>query len=169
MSIYNCRSVFPFFFFLIKILIQCVFLFCCITPKISFSLHLLKRKKERSVKKAGGEALEKLETQLRERAETLGLSVEQKSKAMKQRDRKVSFTTQFLLFRKSLLAEPELEIFIGDSHICAFTCLRLIELNSLVSVFCTLKCTMEMLVLLRRWSLRLSTVLALLCLSIKTM
>ncbi|CAG11174.1 unnamed protein product, partial [Tetraodon nigroviridis] len=47
-------------------------------------LHLLKRKKERSVKKAGGEALEKLEAQLRERAETLGLSVEQKSKAMKQ-------------------------------------------------------------------------------------
>lgn len=64
----------------------------CITSKLSVSFYLLKWKKERSGKKAGGEALEKLEKQLRERAETLGLSVEQKSKAMKQRDRKVSFT-----------------------------------------------------------------------------
>lgn len=63
-----------------------------ITSKLSVSFYLLKWKKERSGKKAGGEALEKLEKQLRERAETLGLSVEQKSKAMKQRDRKVSFT-----------------------------------------------------------------------------
>ncbi|XP_056891364.1 histone PARylation factor 1 isoform X2 [Takifugu flavidus] len=52
-------------------------------------LHLLKRKKERDVKKAGAETLEKLEGQLRERAGTLGLSLDQKSKAMKQRDRKV--------------------------------------------------------------------------------
>lgn len=57
---------------------------------MSFSLHLLKRKKERGVKKAGAEAVGKLEAQLRERAEALGLSVEQKSKAMKQRDRKVT-------------------------------------------------------------------------------
>ncbi|TMS23021.1 Histone PARylation factor 1 [Larimichthys crocea] len=40
-------------------------------------------------KKAAGEALESLEAQLRDRAETLGLSLEQKTKGMKQRDKKV--------------------------------------------------------------------------------
>ncbi|KAI3352438.1 hypothetical protein L3Q82_005392 [Scortum barcoo] len=52
-------------------------------------LHLLKRRKERGVKKAGGDALDSLEAQLRDRAETLGLSLEQKTKGMKQRDKKV--------------------------------------------------------------------------------
>lgn len=62
-----------------------------------FSLHLLKRKKEKRVKKAGTKALDRLEAQLRERTETLGLSVEQKSKAMKQRDKKVRFKLGFCL------------------------------------------------------------------------
>uniref|UniRef100_A0A8D0AX86 Histone PARylation factor 1 n=1 Tax=Sander lucioperca TaxID=283035 RepID=A0A8D0AX86_SANLU len=52
-------------------------------------LYLLRRRKERGSKKAGGEALERLEAQLRDRAETLGLSLEQKTKGMKQRDKKV--------------------------------------------------------------------------------
>ncbi|XP_032399432.1 histone PARylation factor 1 [Etheostoma spectabile] len=52
-------------------------------------LCLLRRRKERGSKKAGGEALERLEAQLRDRAETLGLSLEQKTKDMKQRDKKV--------------------------------------------------------------------------------
>lgn len=78
-------------FFIINVLIvvECIFVLCCITFKISFSLHLSKRKKEKDVKKAGAETLEKLEGQLRERAGALGLSLDQKSKAMKQRDRKV--------------------------------------------------------------------------------
>lgn len=63
----------------------------------SFRLHLLRRKKETSSKKAGGEALESLEAQLRDRAKTLGLSLEQRSKAMKQRDKKVSFHNRILL------------------------------------------------------------------------
>ncbi|KAK1886671.1 cGMP-specific 3'5'-cyclic phosphodiesterase, partial [Dissostichus eleginoides] len=52
-------------------------------------LFLLKRRKERGSKKADGGALESLEAQLRDRAETLGLSLEQKTKGMKQRDKKV--------------------------------------------------------------------------------
>ncbi|XP_049901414.1 histone PARylation factor 1 [Epinephelus moara] len=52
-------------------------------------LYLLKRRKERGSKKEGGDALETLETKLRDRAETLGLSLEQKTKGMKQRDKKV--------------------------------------------------------------------------------
>ncbi|XP_040892357.1 histone PARylation factor 1 [Toxotes jaculatrix] len=52
-------------------------------------LHLLKKRKERGSKKGGGEALESLEAKLRDRAETLGLSLEQKTKGMKQRDKKV--------------------------------------------------------------------------------
>uniref|UniRef100_UPI0037E72BB6 histone PARylation factor 1 n=1 Tax=Semicossyphus pulcher TaxID=241346 RepID=UPI0037E72BB6 len=52
-------------------------------------LFLLKRRKERGSKKAEGGALESLEAQLRDRAEKLGLSLEQKTKAMKQRDKKV--------------------------------------------------------------------------------
>lgn len=55
------------------------------------SLYLLRRRKERGGKKAGGEALESLEAQLRDRAETLGLSLEQKTKAMKQRDKTVTY------------------------------------------------------------------------------
>lgn len=56
------------------------------------SLYLLKRRKERGGKKAEGESVESLETRLRDRAETLGLSLEQKTKGMKQRDKKVSCT-----------------------------------------------------------------------------
>lgn len=52
-------------------------------------LYLLKRRKERGSKKAEGEALESLEVQLRDRAEALGFSLEQKTKGMKQRDKKV--------------------------------------------------------------------------------
>ncbi|KAM8772052.1 histone PARylation factor 1 isoform 1-T1 [Acanthopagrus schlegelii] len=52
-------------------------------------LYLLKRRKERGGKKAEGESVESLETRLRDRAETLGLSLEQKTKGMKQRDKKV--------------------------------------------------------------------------------
>ncbi|XP_031697285.1 histone PARylation factor 1 [Anarrhichthys ocellatus] len=52
-------------------------------------LYLLRRRKERGSKKAGGDALDSLEAQLRDRAETLCLSLEQKTKAMKQRDKKV--------------------------------------------------------------------------------
>ncbi|XP_071360111.1 histone PARylation factor 1 [Trachinotus anak] len=52
-------------------------------------LCLLRKRKERGSKKTGGEASESLETKLRERAETLGLSLEQKTKGMKQRDKKV--------------------------------------------------------------------------------
>lgn len=68
---------------------------------MSFSLHLLKRKKERGVKQAGAEAVGRLEAQLRERAEALGLSVEQRSKAMKQRDRKVTLRKVFLSYKVS--------------------------------------------------------------------
>lgn len=57
----------------------------------SISLYLLRRRKERGGKKAGGEALEVLEAQLRDRADTLGLSLEQKTKAMKQRDKTVTY------------------------------------------------------------------------------
>ncbi|XP_059184883.1 histone PARylation factor 1 isoform X1 [Centropristis striata] len=49
--------------------------------------YLLKRRKEKGSKKA--EALESLEAKLRDRAEALGLSLEQKTKGMKQRDKKV--------------------------------------------------------------------------------
>lgn len=79
----------------VLIVVQYIFLLCCAMFKISFSLHLLKRKKERDVKKAGAETLEKLEGQLRERAGTLGLSLDQKSKAIKQRDRKVPIRKVF--------------------------------------------------------------------------
>lgn len=60
----------------------------------SLSLYLLRRKKEKGGKKAGGEALESLEAQLRGRAAKLGFSLEQKTKAMKQRDKKVTCTAQ---------------------------------------------------------------------------
>ncbi|KAF7665160.1 hypothetical protein LDENG_00152420 [Lucifuga dentata] len=52
-------------------------------------LYLLKRRKERRGQKSGGEALDKLETKLKDRAETLGFSLEQKTKSMKQRAKKV--------------------------------------------------------------------------------
>ncbi|XP_041789955.1 histone PARylation factor 1 [Chelmon rostratus] len=52
-------------------------------------LYLLRRRKEKGGKKAATEALESLEAQLKDRAETLGLSLEQKTKGMKQRDKKV--------------------------------------------------------------------------------
>ncbi|XP_077936143.1 histone PARylation factor 1 isoform X2 [Gasterosteus aculeatus] len=52
-------------------------------------LYLSGRRKERGSKRAGGQALDGLEARLRDRAETLGLSLEQKTKAMKQRDKKV--------------------------------------------------------------------------------
>ena len=38
--------------------------------------------------------MENLEAKLRERAETLGISLEQKTKAMKQRDKKVTCTVE---------------------------------------------------------------------------
>lgn len=53
------------------------------------SLHLQKKKTEKAAKK-GGKDFESLEARLREKAETLELSLEQKSKAMKQRDKKVT-------------------------------------------------------------------------------
>lgn len=53
------------------------------------SLYLLRKKKERNGKRAEEEALESLESELRDKAETLGFSLEQKTKVMKQRDRKV--------------------------------------------------------------------------------
>lgn len=56
----------------------------------SISLHLLKKRKERAGKKEEGKDLKSLETRLREKAESLDLSLEQKTKAMKQRDKKVT-------------------------------------------------------------------------------
>ncbi|XP_017259494.1 histone PARylation factor 1 [Kryptolebias marmoratus] len=47
-------------------------------------LHLLRKKKERSSKRA-----ESLEAKLREKADSLGFSLEQKTRSMKQRDKKV--------------------------------------------------------------------------------
>nr|XP_020452831.1 histone PARylation factor 1 isoform X2 [Monopterus albus] len=52
-------------------------------------LYLLRKRKERGSKKGGGDALKSLEAKLRDRAETLGLSLEQKTTGMKQRDKKV--------------------------------------------------------------------------------
>ncbi|XP_068607349.1 histone PARylation factor 1 [Brachionichthys hirsutus] len=52
-------------------------------------LYLFRRRKEGRGKRAGGEALESLEAQLRKRAEKLGLPLEQKTKGMKERDKKV--------------------------------------------------------------------------------
>uniref|UniRef100_A0A3Q3B0K1 Histone PARylation factor 1 n=1 Tax=Kryptolebias marmoratus TaxID=37003 RepID=A0A3Q3B0K1_KRYMA len=49
-----------------------------------YSLHLLRKKKERSSKRA-----ESLEAKLREKADSLGFSLEQKTRSMKQRDKKV--------------------------------------------------------------------------------
>lgn len=60
----------------------------------SISLYLLKKRKERGSKKAEGVALDSLEAKLRDRAETLGLSLEQKTKGMKQRDKKVAHTVE---------------------------------------------------------------------------
>lgn len=60
----------------------------------SVSLCLLRKRKERGSKKAAEEASESLEAKLREKAETLGLSLEQKTKGMKQRDKKVDYTAQ---------------------------------------------------------------------------
>ena len=65
---------------------------------------MLRRRKERSGKKAGLEAWEDLEAKLRDKAETLGFSLEQKTKGMKQRDKKVIYTvgrkkkTTFIVF-----------------------------------------------------------------------
>lgn len=59
---------------------------------------MLKKRKERGSKKAGGEALDNLEAKLRDRADTLGLSLEQKTKAMKQRDKKVGGFIYSILF-----------------------------------------------------------------------
>ncbi|XP_029921372.1 histone PARylation factor 1 [Myripristis murdjan] len=51
--------------------------------------YMLKKRKERSSQKVGREALENLEAKLRSSAESLGFSLEQKTKGMKQRDKKV--------------------------------------------------------------------------------
>uniref|UniRef100_A0A4W5LQY9 Uncharacterized protein n=1 Tax=Hucho hucho TaxID=62062 RepID=A0A4W5LQY9_9TELE len=56
---------------------------------LSFSLFLARKRKERGGRKEGGRALDKLGEELRERAESLGFSLEQKTKGMKQRDKKV--------------------------------------------------------------------------------
>lgn len=52
-------------------------------------LHLQKKRKGKGAKKEGGKDFESLESRLREEAETLELSLEQKTKAMKQRDKTV--------------------------------------------------------------------------------
>ncbi|KAL3996413.1 hypothetical protein ACER0C_009069 [Sarotherodon galilaeus] len=52
-------------------------------------LYLLRKRKERGSKKTGDEVLETLEAKLRDKAQTLGFSLEQKTKDMKQRDKKV--------------------------------------------------------------------------------
>ncbi|XP_045073836.1 histone PARylation factor 1 isoform X2 [Coregonus clupeaformis] len=52
-------------------------------------LFLGRKRKERGGRKEGGRALENLGEELRERAESLGFSLEQKTKGMKQRDKKV--------------------------------------------------------------------------------
>ncbi|XP_037530917.1 histone PARylation factor 1 [Nematolebias whitei] len=52
-------------------------------------LYLLRKKKERSSEGAERDARESLEAKLREKADRLGFSLEQKTKAMKQRDKKV--------------------------------------------------------------------------------
>lgn len=82
-------------------LIVCVQYDLTVDPFVPFdiSLYLLKRRKERGGKKAAGEALESLEAQLRDRAETLGLSLEQKTKGMKQRDKKVNTGVLFSIFQ----------------------------------------------------------------------
>ncbi|XP_061627307.1 histone PARylation factor 1 isoform X5 [Phyllopteryx taeniolatus] len=54
-----------------------------------YSLFLRRKKKEKGRRKTGEEDLERLETKLNERAETLNLSLEQRTKSMKQRDKKV--------------------------------------------------------------------------------
>lgn len=54
------------------------------------SLFLLRKKKKNGRQKTGEEDLESLEAKLSERAETLNLSLEQKTKGMKQRDKKVA-------------------------------------------------------------------------------
>lgn len=52
-------------------------------------LYLQRKKKEKTCKKTEEAALESLELKLRDKAETLGFSLEQKTKGMKERDRKV--------------------------------------------------------------------------------
>ncbi|KAM6939920.1 histone PARylation factor 1 [Xenentodon cancila] len=52
-------------------------------------LYLLRKRKERSGNKAELKAWKDLEAKLRDKAETLGFSLEQKTKGMKQRDKKV--------------------------------------------------------------------------------
>ncbi|XP_030003957.1 histone PARylation factor 1 [Sphaeramia orbicularis] len=52
-------------------------------------LYLLRKKKVKGSQKEGGKALESLETKLQDKAEALGLCLEQKTKGMKQRDKKV--------------------------------------------------------------------------------
>ncbi|XP_055769391.1 histone PARylation factor 1 isoform X1 [Salvelinus fontinalis] len=54
-----------------------------------YSLFLGRKRKERGGRKEGGRALDNLGEELRQRAESLGFSLEQKTKGMKQRDKKV--------------------------------------------------------------------------------
>lgn len=56
------------------------------------SLFLLRKRKERSGKKAELDAWEDLEAKLRDKAKTFGFALEQKTKDMKQRDKKVKHT-----------------------------------------------------------------------------
>ena len=63
---------------------------------VHFSLFLLRKRKERGGQKGKGESLEDLESKLRSKAESLGLSLEQKTKDMKLRDKKVVSTAGWM-------------------------------------------------------------------------
>ena len=63
---------------------------------VHLSLFLLRKRKERGGQKGKGESLENLENKLRGKAETLGLSLEQKTKDMKLRDKKVVSTVRWM-------------------------------------------------------------------------
>lgn len=53
-------------------------------------MYLLRKKKVKGSQKDGDKALKSLETKLQDKTEALGLSLEQKTKGMKQRDKKVA-------------------------------------------------------------------------------
>lgn len=61
----------------------------CFIALLHFSLFLSKKRKNRGWAKEGGAALDSLEAGLKEKMEALSFSMEQKTKAMKLRDKKV--------------------------------------------------------------------------------